>query len=1136
MPIVTQCDACGKKYRIPDHKAGSFLPCKNCGEEMYVDDAGGAGSPVLSRHGSTGRASSANEGGIPGWVIWTGVGGGGLVLLLIVGLIVSGMSRGSQDQEVQHLAQAEPSAPPTPTTPTINNRKPSVSGTVNRSNNTSNTNRNNNTSNNQNPFTPTDSSTSSPSENPFKPSTTTNKENPFNRVPANSSENTPGSNPFQKVTAADGTTNPFKPANNDLQRVPGWSVNVDPPPEELAYDTSEKLKRLRVKLGSGYNQNIVQPTSFSPYVAVPSRTGYDVYDLRTGSIRARTKVSFEHFSKAALSPAGGYFATTLGTFGKDGFGIYDIKAKEDLGGVQVADVQNIMFASEQKILVMTGSELGVYEVQTGKKLDSLDFSSGRSNKTTLSPGGQYLADFSISSGRDSQLVVSIYDLERMTKASEIRMDKGTDGFFADARGIAFSPDGQQLAAAVTSREQARMIIWDVASGQKLDDFEIKNEFDRLQESNWSSSWNGKNDLAWFPDKQRLLLMDYGIVDRQVGELVFILPSQNGSSSFRWPASSTQLVGIAGNSSAASLISVDLPVELFDQAREAIAKGGLAIDAILPPITSIRVDNVAPPQLPQGGWNVTADPAPRPIEKLIPKTLEFKLPKNEGYFSQFFLSDASAGRAVIARKTSANRWRHHGEPIVFQAWLDIYDLSRGKQLGELELPYPADAIAFSPSGKYVVTRDAEDQERLDLWDPDAEEHVLGFRPHFDLRDTGSGRTGNSDYWERIRLDISVKAARFLDDDHLITLSGEDRLRGWKLPECSLIYEIHDIGVPGISPGGGLLAVHDKDSVMIHDARTGKILGQLNAPGKMTSAAFHTNGRLLAVTVARDADYFLYLWDMETGEQLTSFPLPTPADQIRFAHENFVLINDKNLVDLKRKAVAWNYVFPEPSFLPFGIDDRILYCGPLPGRQPILYLTAVTLPGEALQERIENSSLSAEFIPLEGKSFSLSAAIAGDNDLQKSAVESYTGRLESMGSVVKPNGRFELALKTQEKEGRTAQYLVQKRDPFSGGMLGPSLFDRPDESNVQSASIRNVECSLTLLDSRKEVWRTARTYSNYSFGVTIREGSSLQGELDKRLTSGIASFFNTTPIPTFVFPPGAEAGLGRSKLDELGLISD
>ena len=39
------------------------------------------------------------------------------------------------------------------------------------------------------------------------------------------------------------------------------------------------------------------------------------------------------------------------------------------------------------------------------------------------------------------------------------------------------------------------------------------------------------------------------------------------------------------------------------------------------------------------------------------------------------------------------WRHHGEPIVFQAWLDIYDLSRGKQLGELELPYPADAIAF-----------------------------------------------------------------------------------------------------------------------------------------------------------------------------------------------------------------------------------------------------------------------------------------------------------------------------------------------------------------------------------------------------------------------------------------------------------
>ncbi|MCH5374068.1 MAG: hypothetical protein JJ992_08830, partial [Planctomycetes bacterium] len=83
---------------------------------------------------------------------------------------------------------------------------------------------------------------------------------------------------------------------------------------------------------------------------------------------------------------------------------------------------------------------------------------------------------------------------------------------------------------------------------------------------------------------------------------------------------------------------------------------------------------------------------------------------------------------------------------------------------------------------------------------------------------------------------------------------------------------------------------------------------------------------------------------------------------------------------------------------------------------------------------------------------------------------------------------------------------------------------------------VECSLTIYDSRQEVWRTASVFSNYMSGVSVREGSSLQGELDKKLSSGIAAFFNNRPIPTFVFPPGAEAGLGRSQLDQYGTASD
>ncbi|MDC0274465.1 hypothetical protein OAK91_07015, partial [Planctomycetaceae bacterium] len=73
MPIVTQCDSCGKKFRIPDHHAGTFLPCKNCGEDMYVDDAGGGGQ-ALPRYGSTG-GQPHSSGGVPSWAIGAGIGG-----------------------------------------------------------------------------------------------------------------------------------------------------------------------------------------------------------------------------------------------------------------------------------------------------------------------------------------------------------------------------------------------------------------------------------------------------------------------------------------------------------------------------------------------------------------------------------------------------------------------------------------------------------------------------------------------------------------------------------------------------------------------------------------------------------------------------------------------------------------------------------------------------------------------------------------------------------------------------------------------------------------------------------------------------------------------------------------------------
>ncbi|MBD3675508.1 MAG: WD40 repeat domain-containing protein, partial [Planctomycetaceae bacterium] len=922
----------------------------------------------------------------------------------------------------------------------------------------------------------------------------------------------------------------------------GWNAQVDPPLAELMYDTSGKVKGLNVKLGSGISDEVLLPKCFSPYLSFQLGKSFVVYDMRTGSRKSKSQIQFDFFAKPALSPQAGYFATTTGTFGKGGVAVYDVAERESLGTISIEGVKEIMFPSDQQLLVITEKTARMIELPSGKTeyevpIESIGYFD--KTKTTLSPGGRYLAIFRLKSKfGDSTPQIETYDLKTQQKLPSLEGPE-FDLFVANPTGVSFSQDGKHLAAGVAAQKQGRIFVWNFQTGELEKDITLVEEYDRLQEATGRGN-DDERGLAWFPDKKRLLFKGHGVVDLEVGELVYLIPPAKHRNSFRWPVSESQVVGIAGDIRGASMITVDLPVELFDKARDVITAGGLAVDTLLPPITIANTETGIPLQLPTGPWNAKPDPAPVAEAPLIRDMLEFKLPRGEGYFSQFFLSDASAGKALVTRKTQENKFRFYGEPIVFKSWLELYELNRGKEIDTMELPYPSDSISFSPSGNLVVTRDAERQDRLDIWNPAEESHYVGFRPFIDLEPEGPGNhQALSDYGEWIKPHQQVKAARLLDDTHLITLSGENRLRAWKLPACELIYEIKEITVPGVSPGNNILAIQDSDHVMLFESRTGKPLGLLSVPGEMTSAGFHTNGELFAVTVLRGADNFLYAWNLNSGEQIASFPLPRPTSSLRFADENHVLLDNRYLVNLPSEAVAWNYEFPDQTMVPFNIDDRIVFFGPLPqARQPTIYLTAVNLPDDSLKQRIQAANLSSESIPLEGKSVSVVANISeggggnpGSQSVRAQAAAHYTQILEDRGSVVKPNGLFQLVLNTEEKAGRTVTYN-RRSDPFSGSSLGPSLFREP-ENNTESASVRNITCSLTIEEDGLPVWQTSSTFSNYSMFVLVQANSSIQETLDKQLTGRVGSYFQNTPIPTFVFPPGAEAGLGTSKLNEEGL---
>ena len=151
-----------------------------------------------------------------------------------------------------------------------------------------------------------------------------------------------------------GVTEPATGSDNQpsISGPAGWNATADLPPEELTLNSSEKVDKLNLKLGRGISKEILMPKSYSPFIAFQLDSSFVVYYTRTGSRQSKSRIKFDFFAKPAMSPKGGYFATTIGTFGRDGVAVYDVEEKKNLGNIQTGDVQQIMFTGENRLLVL----------------------------------------------------------------------------------------------------------------------------------------------------------------------------------------------------------------------------------------------------------------------------------------------------------------------------------------------------------------------------------------------------------------------------------------------------------------------------------------------------------------------------------------------------------------------------------------------------------------------------------------------------------------------------------------------------------------------------------------------------------------------------------------------------------------
>jgi hypothetical protein len=247
-----------------------------------------------------------------------------------------------------------------------------------------------------------------------------------------------------------------------------------------------------------------------------------------------------------------------------------------------------------------------------------------------------------------------------------------------------------------------------------------------------------------------------------------------------------------------------------------------------------------------------------------------------------------------------------------------DVSAGKLAATYDFPPDTMLLDVSPDGTRAVLRKVvsmHQQTRVDVFDisgPVAA-HVVSFEPY-----KGVGILGHD-----------VKTARFIDNDHLLTVDEEPRFTLWSLKGAAggapatvqsvWTYRNPFIVSHGLSPDRSALAVSAPDGLFFLEAKSAAVLGRVDAGGWVYNPSFNAAGTLLATLQGQT----LLVWDLREGKLLQDLPLQhgVGGEPVYWLSDRQLLLYDRDLVDLDKGVVAWQYVQAGAGEPMFQVGNRI-----------------------------------------------------------------------------------------------------------------------------------------------------------------------------------------------------------------------
>lgn len=933
--------------------------------------------------------------------------------------------------------------------------------------------------------------------NPFRPA----DESPFRPADANST--TPADdNPFKAV--ADGGAG--ESSSSEAAKEVGWSVEVDPPLESFTLFSGEKFASLPPIPGDA---KLVVPAASGPFIALIAKVsgfgnGCGIVDLRTGRAAGQLSLNARLGDHQSLSSDGRLVASTAEPSNR-GLAVWAVETGqtvyEYLPGQR--GFRFLAFSQPDRLIAVqdTWDEFTILVIDPIRSNEIGQFTMkgrGLGGETTLaiSPGGRYLA--AVYDG-----ALHMYDLGNCQLVGRAPLPSS---FKADraAQGLAFSPDGAEIAAAMPHFRELQLCSWNVSTGEVT--------FERQYETSPAANvpgvtWYRGAVLDWVPDKTAWLLEGHVLLDRKTGEKIWIFPETDANP--RKMIDAERMLWLSRRRAGTELAIATVPKDKVVKASEAVQAGGVGVDAALPPVT--RADTSSAQSLvlnePIDSWLVRPDPAIT-ASKLPTKPVLFEA--SPGDLRQVrFSRDTSRVTVLRAVPPPGGSLRIGAEPV--GNVLEAYGFPTGRRQKEISLPMFYYLMDVSPDGNLALMgtfmAQPPQRDRLDVWAFEQGRHAVGWRPYGDK--------------EKVE-DREVQFAAFVNHQHVVTLNKSGDLVLWKLPECKAVYKAeYAEPILAMSPGGKYLAVKAVTDPVprIIDAATGAPEGLLEAPTALEgilAVAFRRDGKMLAA-VNRDA---VYTWSLEDGKLKAEVPLPTPGSgPARWSGDGHLLLSgwggQRRLVDVDRRFVVWSYRLQACCEANGSPDQRYWYAaeGQSTRQGRVFGLIAVDVPSAAVRTRLEGKSIEELALIYPGSKVSVSASVPGDD--ATTVTSAMRERLENLGVIV--------------ADGAPVQVSISAEEQGTGNQIEARRFDG---SEVQRFEQRQVVIKVRVSDASGRKYEREKPVGMRALGTV--GSTNAQEELTREMREEARNTAANLTFPKIVFPDGFENGLGTSTLSRLGEV--